>query len=138
MNKNFPSEPPSAKSADIVIQAKPFMLAVTGNNQIFGTDPILTTVEPVKMIQKLPRYARICQESGYDPTHCLEPEGPAFSGETQCKELKLGCPLENFDHHFMKDCQCRMTHPAEITLGFVRPTYISVVRINYSQLSQQI
>ena len=31
------------------------MLATTGDNQIFGTDPILKTVEPVKMIQKLPR-----------------------------------------------------------------------------------
>ena len=55
MNKNFPSEPPSVKSADIIIHAKPFMLAVTGDNQIFGTDPILKTVEPVKMIQKLLR-----------------------------------------------------------------------------------
>ena len=49
------AEPPSVKSADIIIQAKPFMLVMTGDNQIFGTDPILTTVEPVKMIQKLPR-----------------------------------------------------------------------------------
>ena len=49
------AEPPSVKSADIIIQAKPFMLATSGDNQIFGTDPILMTVEPVKMIQKLPR-----------------------------------------------------------------------------------
>ena len=71
--------------------------------------------------------------NGYVLTHCLEPKGPAFSGETQCKELELGCPLEKSDHHL-----CRMTHPAEITLGFVRPTYISVVRIHHSQLSRQI
>ena len=51
-----------------------------GDKQIFGTDPILKTVEPVKMIHKLPRS---CQENGHDPTQCLEPEGPAFSGETQ-------------------------------------------------------
>ena len=50
MNKKIPSEPPSAKSADIILQAKPFMLAATGDNQTFGTDPILMTVEPVKMI----------------------------------------------------------------------------------------
>ena len=65
--------------------------------------------------------------NGYVLTHCLEPKGPAFSGETQCKQLELGCPQEKSDHHFMKDCQCRVTHPAEITLGFVSPTYISVV-----------
>ena len=34
-----------------------------GDNQIFGTDPILKTVEPVKMIQKLLRSVRICQET---------------------------------------------------------------------------
>ena len=55
VNKNFPSEPPSVKSADIIVQAKPFMLAATGDNQIFGTDPILKTMETVKMIQKLLR-----------------------------------------------------------------------------------
>ena len=38
------------------------MLATTCDNQIFGTDPILKTVEPVKMIQKLLRWVRICQE----------------------------------------------------------------------------
>ena len=55
VNKIFPSEPPSVKCADIIIQAKPFMLAATGDNQIFRTDPILTAVELVKMIQKLLR-----------------------------------------------------------------------------------
>ena len=55
MNKFFPSEPLSAKSADIVIHAKPFMLAVIVDNQILGTDPILMIVELVKMIQKLLR-----------------------------------------------------------------------------------
>ena len=40
--------------------------------------------------------------NGYVLTHCLEPEGPAFSGETQCKELDLGRSLEKSDHHFMK------------------------------------
>ena len=53
VNKIFPSEPPSVKSIDIILQAKPFMLAAIGDNQIFGTDLILTIVEPVKMIQKL-------------------------------------------------------------------------------------
>ena len=63
MNKKILSEPLSVKSADIIIQGKPVMLAGTGNNQIFGTDPILTTMEPVKMIQKLLRCVRICQET---------------------------------------------------------------------------
>ena len=39
------------------------MMAATGDNQIFGTDPILTTVEPVKMIQKLLRRVKIYQET---------------------------------------------------------------------------
>ena len=48
-------EPPSVRSADIITQVKLLLLATTGDNQIFGTDLILKTVEPVKMIQKLPR-----------------------------------------------------------------------------------
>ena len=39
------------------------MLAATGDNQIFGTDLMLTTAEPVNMIQKLLRRVRICQET---------------------------------------------------------------------------
>ena len=38
------------------------MLATIGDSQIFGTDPILKTVEPVKMIQKFLQRVRICQE----------------------------------------------------------------------------
>ena len=49
------AEPPLVKSADIIIQVKPFMLAATGDNQIFRMDPILKIVELVKMIQKLLR-----------------------------------------------------------------------------------
>ena len=70
--------------------------------------------------------------------HCLEPKGLAFSGETQYNESELGCSLEKSDHHYMKGCQCRVAHPAEITFGFVRRTYISVVIIKSHSASQQI
>ena len=55
------------------------MLATTGDNQIFGMDLILKTVEPVKMIQKLMQEVRIRQENGYEPPHCFEPRGPTVS-----------------------------------------------------------
>ena len=55
------------------------MLATTGDNQIFDMNLILKTVEPVKMIQKLLREVRICQENGYEPPHCFEPGGPTVS-----------------------------------------------------------
>ena len=53
--------------------------------------------------------------NNYVLTHCLEPKGPAFSGETQCNKSELEFSSENSDRHYMKGCQCRMTHPAEIT-----------------------
>ena len=40
--------------------------------------------------------------NGYILTHCLEPKGPAFSGETQCNESELEFSLENSDHHYIK------------------------------------
>ena len=76
--------------------------------------------------------------NGYVLTHCLEPKGPAFSGDTQYNESELEFSSEKSDHHYMKGCQCRMTHPTEITLGFVTQTYISVMITNHTQLSQQI
>ena len=76
--------------------------------------------------------------NGYVLTHCLEPKGPAFSGETQCNESELEFSSENSDHHYMKGCQCRVAHPAEITFGFVRRTYISVMIIKSHSASQQI
>ena len=75
--------------------------------------------------------------NGYVLTHCLEPKGPAFSGETQCNESVLEFSSENSDHHYMKGCN-RVAHPAEITFGFVRRTYISVVIIKSHSASQQI
>ena len=76
--------------------------------------------------------------NGYVLTHCLEPIGPAFSGETQCNESELEFSSENSDHHYMKGCQCRVAHPAEITFGFVRQTYISVVIIKSHLASPRI
>ena len=76
--------------------------------------------------------------NGYVLTHCLEPKGPAFSGETQCNESELEFSSEKSDHHYMKGCQCRMTQLAEITFGFVRRTYISVVIIKSHSISRQI
>ena len=75
---------------------------------------------------------------GYVLTHCWEPKGPAFSGETQCNESELEFSSENSDHHYMKGCQYRVAHPAEITFGFVRRTYISVMIIKSHSASQQI
>ena len=40
--------------------------------------------------------------NGYVLTHCLEPKGPAFSGETQCNESELEFSSEKSDHHYMK------------------------------------
>ena len=68
--------------------------------------------------------------NGYVLTHDLEPKGPAFSGETQCNESELEFSSENSDHHYINGCQCRVAHPTEITLGFVRQTYISVMAIS--------
>ena len=76
--------------------------------------------------------------NGYVLTHCLEPKGPAFSGETQCNESELEFPSENYDNHYMKGCQYWMAHIEEITFGFVRRTYISVVIIKSHSTSQQI
>ena len=61
------------------IGSYPFMLATTGDSQIFGMNPICKTEEPVKMIQKLPREININQKNNYDPQHCFEPEGPTVS-----------------------------------------------------------
>ena len=76
--------------------------------------------------------------NGYVSTHYLEPKGPAFSGETQCNESELEFTSEKSDHHYMKGCQCRVAHPAEIAFGFVRRTYVSVVIIKSHSASQQI
>ena len=76
--------------------------------------------------------------NGYVLTHCLEPKGPAFSGEIECNESKLMFSSEKSNHHYMKGCQCRVAHPAEITFGFVRRTYILVVIIKSHSASQQI
>ena len=76
--------------------------------------------------------------NGYVLTHCLEPKGPAFSAKTQCNESELEFSAETSDHYYMKGCQCRVAHPAEITFGFVRRTYISVVIIKSHSASQQI
>ena len=76
--------------------------------------------------------------NGYVLTHCLEPKGPTFSGENQCNELELEFSLEKYDHHYIKGCQCRVAHPAEIIFGFVRRTYISVMIIKSHSASQQI
>ena len=76
--------------------------------------------------------------NGYVLTHGLEPKGLAFSGETQCNESELEFSSENSDHHYMKGCQCRVAHPMEITFGFVRQTYISVMIIKSHSASQQI
>ena len=74
--------------------------------------------------------------NGYVLTHCLKPKGPAFSGETQCKESELEFSSENSNHLYMKGCQCQVAHPTEITFGFVRRTYISVVKIKSHSASQ--
>ena len=76
--------------------------------------------------------------NGYVLTHCLEPKGPTFSGETQCNESELEFSSEKFDYHYMKGCQCRVAHPAEITFGYVRWKYILVVIIKSHSASQQI
>ena len=74
--------------------------------------------------------------NGYVLTHCLEPKGPAFSGETQCNESELEFSSEKYDHHYTKGCQHRVGQPAEITFGFVRRSYISVVIIKSHSASQ--
>ena len=71
-------------------------------------------------------------------THCLVPKGPAFSDVTQHNESELEFSSENYDHHCMKGCQCRVAHIAEITFGFVRWTYILVMIIKSHSASQQI
>ena len=68
------------------IRSYPSMMATTSDNQLFGTNQILKTVESVKMIQKLLREVRIRQENGYDSPQCFEPREPIFSRGTECKE----------------------------------------------------
>ena len=78
MNKVLPQETLLAKSLDAIgISYYYFILVTTSDSQIFGTDLILETVKPAKMIQNYQPAVRFRHENGYDSQHCFEPGGYA-------------------------------------------------------------
>ena len=106
------------------------MLAMTGDNQIFGMKLRFKTVEPVKKIQKLCGKSALVRRTVMIHNSVLNPKDLQLVEKPNARSEEIGCPPGKSIHNFMKGCQCWMTHPSEFSLGLARRTYISVMLIS--------
>ena len=86
------------------IRSYPSMMATTSDNQLFGTNLILKTMELVKMIQKLLR-SESARKTVMTHLTALNPENPYLVEEPNARSKSLGVHQEEYDHKFMEVCQ---------------------------------